>query len=275
MLPEEKPREEEPREPKPAEAHDEEPGAADEEKDPDSDEVLEARLAGEEAASGAAAEKEEEGEEFELPPGFLEGDTEELVKRAQAGDSSALDTLFARYHGTVMDAARRGLGPRLRLKESPEDLAQTTFREATRDFPRYEFRGNDSLVRWLVRILQNKIRDKAEFYSARKRDVSRERAMHGVGGKADPDRSYDPPSTDLSVTRKVVRQEEVAILSDALQHLSPDHRKAIALVFFQGMTLREAGQHMNGRTEDAVRMLLRRAEGRLRELTKARLDRGE
>jgi RNA polymerase sigma-70 factor (subfamily 1) len=216
----------------------------------------------------AAAERE-----FTLPPGFHDADTADLVQRAQSGDSDALNTLFARYHGVVMDAARRGLGPRLRLKESPEDLAQTTFREAVRDFGRYEYRGNDSLVRWLVRILQNKIRDKAEFYSASKRDLSRERAMQALGALPDSehDRPYDPPSGDLSVTHKVVRQEELAILQDALRNLSADHRKAIALVFFQGMSLREAGEHMAGRTEDAVRMLLRRAEGRLRELTRARL----
>ena len=37
------------------------------------------------------------------------------------------------------------------------------------------------------------------------------------------------------------------------------------------MTLRQAGEQMEGRTEDAVRMLLRRAESRLRDLTGKRL----
>jgi RNA polymerase sigma factor (sigma-70 family) len=209
-------------------------------------------------------------EEFELPEGFLTADTEELVLRAQGGDSEALNTLFTRYQSTVMDAARRGLGPRLKLKESPEDLTQTTFREATRDFGSYSYRGKDSLVRWLVRILQNKIRDKAEFYTARKRDISRERTL--VSPTDDGDRTYDPPSGDLSITRSVSRDEEFAILRQALDKLSDDHRRAITLVFFQGMTLREAGSHMSGRTEDAVRMLLRRAEARLRDLTKSDLQ---
>ena len=209
-------------------------------------------------------------QDFELPEGFLTADTEELVNLAQGGDSAALNTLFTRYQSTVMNAARRGLGPRLKLKESPEDLTQTTFREATRDFGSYSYRGKDSLVRWLVRILQNKIRDKAEFYTARKRDISRERTLTTPGDGEE--RTYDPPSEDLSVTRSVSREEEFAILRQALDKLSDDHRKAITLVFFQGMTLREAGSHMNGRTEDAVRMLLRRAEARLRDLTKADLQ---
>jgi hypothetical protein len=39
------------------------------------------------------------------------------------------------------------------------------------------------------------------------------------------------------------------------------------------LTLRQAGEHMDGRSEDAVRMLLRRAESRLRDLTMRRLAR--
>jgi RNA polymerase sigma-70 factor (ECF subfamily) len=70
----------------------------------------------------------------------------------------------------------------------------------------------------------------------------------------------------------VQRNEEFAILREALEDLSPDHRRAITLVFFEGLTLRRAGELMGGRTEDAVRMMLRRAEARLREITAARLE---
>lgn len=193
-----------------------------------------------------------------------------LVDRAKQGDAEALNLLFERYHGILIEMARRRLGPRLRLKEDADDLAQTTFREATRDFNRYEWRGEGSLLRWLVQILQNKIRDKAEYYSAGKRDMTRERSVEDQRGGGDGNR-WEPKVEDLSVTRQVAREEEFAILREALDDLSDDHRKAITLVFFQGMTLRQAGERMGGRTEDAVRMLLRRAESRLREITKQRL----
>ena len=73
-----------------------------------------------------------DGQEFELPEGFQTDETADLVQRAQAGDPDALNDLFRRYHQTMVEVARRKLGPRLRLKEDPDDLAQTTFREATR-----------------------------------------------------------------------------------------------------------------------------------------------
>ena len=190
----------------------------------------------------------------------------DLVDRAHEGDADALNDLFARYHQTMVEFARRKLGPRLRIKEDPVELAQTTFREATRDFGRYEYQGQGSLLRWLVQILQNKIRDKAEFYSAGKRDLSKERAMDGGASKdGEEPTPMDFVSGDLSVTKVVQRDENFELLRESLEELSPDHRKAISLVFFEGLQLREAGKRMGGKSEDAVRMMLRRAEAKLGE----------
>lgn len=208
-----------------------------------------------------------------LPAHFRSGETQALVDNAQAGDVDSLNELFSRYYAYMLDLARRRLGQKLKSKEEADDLAQTTFREAARDFKQYRYRGQGSLLRWLQQILKNKIRDKAEYYSAGKRDMSRERPVDEPRPDADPDGPrFDAANEgDLSVTRQVQREEEFQILREALEDLSPDHRRAITLVFFQGMTLREAGQLMGGRTEDAVRMLLRRAESRLREITRVRL----
>lgn len=197
-------------------------------------------------------------------------ETKGLVERAQGGDAVALNELFTRYHGTMVQLARQKIGARLRSKEDADDLAQTTFREATRDFQRYQYRGDGSFLRWLVQILQNKIRDKAEYYGATKRDVTRERSDEVPTGDSEELRRHDPVSKDLSVTQVIAREEEFKILGEALESLSDDHRTAITLVFFQGLTLREAGEKM-GRTEDAVRMLLRRAEGQLQDRTRSRL----
>ena len=63
--------------------------------------------------------------------------------------------------------------------------------------------------------------------------------------------------------------EQIGAVLD--EGLTPEHRQAITLVFFEGRQLREAGQIMDGRTEDAVRMMLRRAEQRLGEILKSTL----
>ena len=207
-------------------------------------------------------------EEFSLPEDFENDATARLVSRAQGGDVAALNELFERYHQIMVEMARKKLGPKLRLKEDPDDLAQTTFREATRDFKSYRYQGEGSLLRWLIQILQNKIRDRAEFYTARKRDTSRERHLDAQ----EPDESglgvgfAGIASDDLSVTRQVSRGESFALLHESLKELTPDHRAAITLVFFRGLSLREAGEEMGGKSEDAVRMMLRRAETKLGEV---------
>lgn len=203
-------------------------------------------------------------------PEEMDESTEGLVRKAQDGDVDSLNDLFQRHYQVMVEVARRKLGPRLRLKEDPDDLAQTTFREATRDFQHYEYQGEGSLLRWLIQILQNKIRDKAEFYSAGKRDLSRERNFEGPEGD-DAGGPLEFSSADLSVTQVVQRGESVEILRESLEDLSEDHRKAIALVFFRGLSLREAGEQMGGRSEDAVRMMLRRAENKLGERLRATL----
>jgi RNA polymerase sigma-70 factor (ECF subfamily) len=225
------------------------------------------------AAPGAKPDPQPDPGQFQLPEGFENDETAKLVARAKAGDAGALNELFQRYHRMMVEVARRKIGPRLRLKEEPDDLAQTTFREAARDFPNYEYRGEASLVRWFLQILQNKIRDKAEFYSAGKRDLGRERSMDApiAGGDEGSPRTSEPESLDLSVTMQVTREESIGVLRTALEELSPEHRQAITLVFFEGRQLRDAGEIMGGRTEDAVRMLLRRAEQRLGEILKRTL----
>lgn len=215
-------------------------------------------------------------EPFQLPEGFASDETGQLVARAKAGDAAALNDLFTRYHQLMVEVARQRIGPKLRLKEDPDDLAQTTFREATRDFANYEYRGESSLVRWLSQILQNKIRDKAEYYAATKRDSGRERGMEvAIDGDKDATQTVEPPSRDLSVTMQVARGENLKYLKDALEELTPEHRQAITLVFFEGKQLREAGEAMGGKSEDAVRMMLRRAEARLGEILRRSIGRSD
>jgi len=212
----------------------------------------------------------EEGATMSIPEEFQNDATAALVGKAQEGDPNALNDLFRRYHQTMVEVARRKLGPRLRVKEDPDDLAQTTFREATRDFKSYRYQGEGSLLRWLIQILQNKIRDKAEFYSAGKRDLGRERTMDAPAEQRDDGvpSLREIKSSDLSVTQAVARDENFDMLRLAIGDLSGDHRQAITLVFFEGLSLREAGTRMGGKSEDAVRMMLRRAEVKLGEKLK-------
>ena len=82
-------------------------------------------------------------------------------------------------------------------------------------------------------------------------------------------------SGDLSVTKVVQRDENFELLRESLSELSPEHRKAISLVFFEGLPLRKAGERMGGKSEDAVRMMLRRAESKLGDKLRSTLGRDD
>ncbi len=196
-------------------------------------------------------------------------ETAELIRLAQDGEGPALDTLFSRYRRGVVELARKRMGPRLQAKEDPEDLAQTTFREAARDFSRYEYRGDRSFFGWLSQILRNKIRDRAEFHSAAKRDSTREISLTPTPTSGESDRpQFEPVAPGLSAEEHAELREQIVLLHKHLEQLSPIHKRAIRLVYFDGLSLREAGRELDGRSEAAVRMLIRRAADRLEESLK-------
>ena len=78
---------------------------------------------------------------------------EELVQRAQAGDSAAFDEIVERHKGAVFRAALAAL----RNREDAEDVTQETFITAYRKLD--AFRGESQLRTWLSRIAWNRSMD--------------------------------------------------------------------------------------------------------------------
>ena len=68
-----------------------------------------------------------------------------------------------------------------------------------------------------------------------------------------------------SPSLRVVRQEQVLHLAEALARLPEDQRQAVTLKHLQGLSVAEVAQQI-GRSEAAVAGLLRRGLKRLREL---------
>lgn len=60
------------------------------------------------------------------------------------------------------------------------------------------------------------------------------------------------------------RQDRLALLSDALQRLSPSHREVIILSRIENLPAKDIAKRL-GRTENAVHLLLGRALKRLKE----------
>jgi RNA polymerase sigma-70 factor (ECF subfamily) len=68
---------------------------------------------------------------------------------------------------------------------------------------------------------------------------------------------------DPTPSEKVVDQEQLERLSQAIEHLSEDYRRVVQLRYQEGLTFEAVGERM-GRTATAVRLLWRRALERIK-----------
>lgn len=183
--------------------------------------------------------------------------TLDLVRRIQSGDEEAWNELYRLYHDELLFAVRANLGQKLRTALQSEDVLQSVALEAFRALPAFEHRGKGSLRGFLHRLVLNKIRDRADTYSAKKRS----------GGIALTD----------SVEQRLATPAELAYhdsdrfqrLEHGLSQLPPDMRRVILLRKLEGRDYADVAIEME-RTETAVRRLFSRAMARLTMIVGAR-----
>jgi RNA polymerase sigma-70 factor (ECF subfamily) len=182
---------------------------------------------------------------FEL----LSADDEGLA-RAACHDPAAFAELYHRHFTRVYryHIARTG-----NLADA-QDLTTLTFLAAMEGIAGY--RGSGSFTAWLMSIARNQM---AQLFRSRDRERPLEQA--------------DPLSDPAALPEVIVgRRMQFAQVSQALQGLKPERAEAITLCLFANLTAREAGQAM-GKSEGAVKMLLMRGLGELREkLSEAQVE---
>lgn len=166
---------------------------------------------------------------------------EELVRECQRGNRDAFDKLASRYRSELWAFVTARLGPAVKGRLEPEDIVQDTFLKAFQGIDRFQCRGPESFRRWLCGIAEHLIRN-----VSRKRSV----ALHKV--------SLDIAGSGTSASRAMQRSERFDRLQEALQSLSPDHRKVIELARLRGLKTQEIAERMQ-RSPVAVRLLLLRA----------------
>ena len=176
-----------------------------------------------------------------------EFEIERLILSAQEGDRSALDMLTARYYDRLLRFIRSKLGPGLESHIDVEDVAQETFARAFKSLRSFSWRGDDSFLHWLNRIAVNRINETA-------RRANRSLIIPLVG---------DVPGTGPTQSSAMRRQERFDRLQEALQALSPDHRRVILLARVERLPIKEVAARIQ-RSPEATTQLLWRAMQNLR-----------
>ena len=158
-------------------------------------------------------------------------DSEAVIRRFLKGDEEAFTQLVRQWEGKVYNLALRFLGNR----EDAQDVAQETFLSVFRAVE--ELRDPSRFPAWLYRIALNHCR-------AHWRASAPEVALEGAEAGADGERRHGPIDGLLNMGAQ--NSIEVRdMIRKALTALSPEHRTAIILKEYLGLTLEEVAQVMD------------------------------
>lgn len=200
----------------------------------------------------------------------------ELVGRAQGGDLQAYNRLFERYYERVLHIVRVRLGPHMRRLVEPEDILQETFIAAVNTFERFEMRHESSLVNWLAKLAENKIREAVDYHHAQKRDRRRERGFQHVRDALASGTLRIEPVADITLPdERAATGELKRLMEECLAELTDDHREVILLRLYAKGSWAWVAEQMGRPTEAAARELFRRAKVALAKKMGERTSLGE
>lgn len=164
--------------------------------------------------------------------------TEDLVARAQAGETEAYGMIFERFHNEIYRFATRRLGD----PHAGQDAAADTFADAFSGLHRFRWRGVP-FEAWLYTI-------------ARRRVADRLRARDRAGTYAEPLAVAEDPSRGV-LDRLSVR--------GLIARLSPTEREVIELRFMEDLDVEQTASRL-GKHAGAIRVAQHRALARLRSM---------
>lgn len=142
----------------------------------------------------------------------------DLLRLLQAGESSAAVEIYERYAQRLLRLANKNSSEQLAVRVAPEDIVQsvfrTFFRRATEGH--YELPDGDELWKLFLVISLNKMRKKATFHSAAKRDVGRTQRL-GNSQLSGPESPSDILRMTVDEMISILPAEQQGIIRDRIQ----------------------------------------------------------
>ena len=184
-----------------------------------------------------------------------------------AHDAPAGSCPLRAYRESLRLRAWLQLASGLRGKLDPSDVAQETLLKAHQAIAAQTFRwqSDAEMAAWLRKILANTLTDAVRKFAAGARDVYRERSLEGSleesSARLEAWLADDQPSPD----ERLLRQERLLHLAEALAGLPDDQRTALEMLHLQGHGVDAIAGYL-GRSATAVGGLLRRGMKKLRQL---------
>jgi RNA polymerase sigma-70 factor, ECF subfamily len=166
------------------------------------------------------------------PHDTVEPNDGELVRRCQAGDSSAFNDLVTRYRSKVFSMVY-GM---VQNEQDAWDLAQEGFLKAWRSIHR--FKGQSSFYTWLYRIMTNVTID-----ALRRKGVHGEAEFDDRIATANVDPSSRTTPSAAPLPHQKLEQIEIRRrIDEAIAKLSPEHRAVIAMKEMEDLQYNEIAE---------------------------------
>jgi RNA polymerase sigma-70 factor (ECF subfamily) len=181
-----------------------------------------------------------------LQPGQVQITDVEVLKAVAGGDEQALAQLYDRYRVVLFGLLVRILSSR----EEAEDVLQDVFLQVWKragDFD--EERGRP--FTWLVTLTRSRAIDRLRSLSARERVA--------IAGARDETEQVSDPASDA------FRSEQRGLVTNALDQLPDEQKRALMLAYFDGLTKSEIAAHLNAPL-GTVKTRMRTGMTKLREL---------
>lgn len=184
--------------------------------------------------------------------------TSQYLQQWQRGDQKGLDGLLERHLPWIQAHVRKRLGPLLRRKGDTSDYVQDAIIQFLKYGPRILISEDGHFRALLLRIVENSLRDKHDWFTARRRAVARERPL-----PTDTVLSLDPPQgSDKTPSQVAQEQEDEAWIRLGMELLDPEDREPLILRQWESLSFKEIGERL-GISTDAAWMRHNRAVQRL------------
>lgn len=201
----------------------------------------------------------------------MEHDDElELVRRAEAGDEYALNTLFEKHRGRLLRMVSLRMNRALAGRVDASDVVQDSYLEAARVLNRYLENPSLPFFLWLRHLAGEKlIQAHRQHLGAQKRSVSKEVAIHQRLPEASSDSIADfLAASATSPSRAAIKNENKQQLERALEQMQPLDREVLVMRHFEHLSGPETATALSI-SHDAVKKRYVRALEKLSKLLEA------
>ncbi len=178
--------------------------------------------------------------------GFNDGDSHGLVALAADGNVDARDQLLLMHRERLERMVTIRMDARLAQRVDAADIVQEATIEAAKRLPEYLAKPSMDFYLWLRWLTRERMIDlHREHLQSQKRDASREQSL----GHCD-DRSAAALATVLvgeltSPSNALERDQNRAIVRDAISQLTPIDREILILRHFEQMSTSQAASVLN------------------------------